>query len=237
MQEFSISRRFVWRIPRERSLRRPPLHRRHRPRLQQLLQPLLPLLHRNPVRRRLTVNSGNADGRYYSGADVVVTANDPPRRYVFDRWDGDWEFLSNPLSPTTTFKMPDRNCLHHGALQEDKRAVSQSPSRTKPCNAKVRRPYLRASTTARRTHRWRKLRRIDHWDCISLAAYGPRQTRLILLFADEPQDRRLVFLEAWITPDARIDEKVVVKVIVGGGDLANDALVREGPKLMIDSGD
>jgi hypothetical protein len=60
----------------------------------------------------------------------VVRANDPSRRYVFERWHGDWEFLSNPLSPTTTFKMPDRNCLHHGALQEDERAVSQSPSRT-----------------------------------------------------------------------------------------------------------
>ena len=69
------------------------VHRRHL--LQELLQPLLPLLHRNSVRRRLTVNSGNGDGRYYPypGADVMVTANDPPRRYVFDRWDGDWEFL------------------------------------------------------------------------------------------------------------------------------------------------
>ena len=103
--------------------------------------------------------------------------------------------------------------------------VSQSPSRTKPCNAKVRRPYLRASTTARRTHRWRKLRRIDHWDCISLAAYGPKQTRLVLLFADEPQDRRLVFLDAWITPDARVNEKIVVEVIVRRGDLPNDTLV------------
>jgi Divergent InlB B-repeat domain len=62
-----------------------------------------------PVRRRLTVNSGNGDGRYYPGAEVMVTANDPPRRYVFDRWDGDSESLSNPLSSTTAFKMPDRN--------------------------------------------------------------------------------------------------------------------------------
>jgi Divergent InlB B-repeat domain len=180
------------------------------------------------------VNSGNGAGRYYPGADVVVTANDPSRRYVFDRWDGDREFLSNPLSPTTTFKMPDRNCLHHGALQARSKPIS---SRTKPCDGKLRRPYLRAPTIARRTHRWRKLRRNRSLGLHLLSSVRPETNPIVLLFADKPQDRRLVFLDAWITPDARIDEKVVVKVIVGRGDLANDALVREGPKLMIDAGD
>ena len=59
------------------------------------------------VRRRLTVNSGNADGHYYPVADVVVTANDPPRRYVFDRWHGDWEFLSNPLYIIINYALRD----------------------------------------------------------------------------------------------------------------------------------
>ena len=115
---------------------------------------------------------------------------------------GDWEFLSNPLSPTTTFKMPDRNCLHHGALQEDKRAVSQSPSRTAGGN------YVE----------------IDRWDCISLAAYGPKQTRLVLLLADKPQGWRLVLFNAGITSDAWVDEEIVVEVVIGRRDLSDDAL-------------
>jgi hypothetical protein len=110
-------------------------------------------------------------------------------------------------------------------------------SRTKPCDGKLRRPYLRAPTIARRTHRWRKLRRNRSLGLHLLSSVRPETNPIVLLFADKPQDRRLVFLDAWITPDARIDEKVVVKVIVGRGDLANDALVREGPKLMIDAGD
>ena len=66
---------------------------------------------------------------------------------------------------------------------------------------------------------------IDHWDCIFLAAYGPKHTRLVLLFADEPQDRRLVLFDAWITSDTRVDEEIVVEVIVRRGDLPNDTLV------------
>ncbi|MET0223464.1 MAG: hypothetical protein ABW346_03715 [Terrimicrobium sp.] len=57
----------------------------------------------------MTAHSGNGGGRYYPGAEVMGTADDPPRRYVFDRWGGDSESLSNPLSSTMVFKMPDHN--------------------------------------------------------------------------------------------------------------------------------
>jgi Divergent InlB B-repeat domain/Glycosyl hydrolases family 16 len=68
-----------------------------------------PTLTPKQVKRKLTVMSGSGDGRYYPGMDILVTADNPPRRYVFDRWAGDWQFLSDHLSPTTSFKMPKRN--------------------------------------------------------------------------------------------------------------------------------
>ena len=61
------------------------------------------------VRRRLTVNFGEGDGLYYRREEVQVTADRPPRRYEFDRWDGDWRFLSDRLSETPVFTMPNRN--------------------------------------------------------------------------------------------------------------------------------
>ena len=61
------------------------------------------------VRRRLTVNFGEGDGLYYRDEEVQVTADRPPRRYEFDRWDGDWQFLSDRLSETPAFRMPNRN--------------------------------------------------------------------------------------------------------------------------------
>ena len=53
---------------------------------------------------------------------------------------------------------------------------------------------------------------------------------------NETKHRRFVFLDAGIAANQGIHKKVVMQIIVGGGDFANNAFVRERVEFMIDAG-
>ena len=48
---------------------------------------------------------------------------------------------------------------------------------------------------------------------------------------------RFVLFDAGITSDARVDEEIVVEVVIGRRDLSNDALLGKGTELVVDTGD
>jgi hypothetical protein len=56
----------------------------------------------------LTVNSGTGSGSYAQGATVSITANPPASGKTFDAWTGDTQYLSDPVSATTTVTMPNK---------------------------------------------------------------------------------------------------------------------------------
>ncbi|MBP2833456.1 Ig-like domain-containing protein [Aquimarina sp. U1-2] len=54
----------------------------------------------------LTVASGNGSGSYPEGTQVVITANEAPDNFVFDRWSGDVSYLADKTSAETIVTMP-----------------------------------------------------------------------------------------------------------------------------------
>lgn len=58
------------------------------------------------LRFKLSVLGGRGSGDYEPGQQVRVRANRPPHRYVFDRWIGDWQILSNPFLAWTSATIP-----------------------------------------------------------------------------------------------------------------------------------
>src|ERR1039458_8244480 len=54
-------------------------------------------------------------------------------------------------------------------------------------------------------------------------------------FADETHEGTFVFFDARIATDLGIDEVIVIHIIVGRGNLADDALFRSAPESVIDS--
>ena len=55
---------------------------------------------------QLIVIKGSGSGQYEVGTLVLVTADKPPHRYAFSRWDGDWIILANPFLKQTTATIP-----------------------------------------------------------------------------------------------------------------------------------
>ncbi|MFN2267945.1 MAG: InlB B-repeat-containing protein, partial [Desulfonatronovibrio sp.] len=58
----------------------------------------------------LSVGSGSGSGEYKAGTMVTVTANVPEDdQQVFERWNGDTQYLNNPDAPSTSVIMPENN--------------------------------------------------------------------------------------------------------------------------------
>lgn len=57
-------------------------------------------------RSTLTVDNGSGDGDYFIGDVIPVTADPAPAHYVFDRWTGYTNGVSDVASPSTTLVMP-----------------------------------------------------------------------------------------------------------------------------------
>lgn len=57
----------------------------------------------------LAVAKGTGDGSYTNGAVVLITAEDAPSLYEFDRWTGDTNTVANIFSASTTLQMPNTN--------------------------------------------------------------------------------------------------------------------------------
>jgi formylglycine-generating enzyme required for sulfatase activity len=54
----------------------------------------------------LTVNDGTGSGGYTNGSPVVITANAPGEHYVFYRWTGDTNGVTDVFASSTTLVMP-----------------------------------------------------------------------------------------------------------------------------------
>ena len=62
-----------------------------------------------PLKYLITVINGTGTGEYEKDTKVNVTANEPPKGFIFTKWIGDIEFINDSKQSSTFIIMPDKS--------------------------------------------------------------------------------------------------------------------------------